>query len=678
MSFNLTADAMWSSFKDVMFTAFDQFVPIKSINNANNNGEIRRYPSYIRKQLNKKRMLWRICKSQPANELAKHNYRNAQLVCRRLLRKHALEKERRVLDSNDSGSFYKYVNKKLTRPSGVGSLLDKNGEIVSDNLSKANILNDYFASVCTTDNGKLPEFKNLVSDEVLIDTVTFTTENVLRCISKIKPKTSSGPDGLPAIALKNLRSCLACPLSELFTSFMSVGKVPSEWKSAIVTPIYKKGQPSACSNYRPISLTCTVCKIMERVIVLELSRYLRVNDLITSEQHGFLTKRSTSTNLLETLNDWTLAINNRRSVSTVYIDYSKAFDSVCHSKLFLKLQAYGITGNLLQWIKSLLTNRTQVTRVGCSVSNASEMPSGVIQGSCLGPLLFVLFINDVVTVFNDGVMCKLYADDIKLYCTINSNLDFNRMQSSIDALYNWSASWQLTFSVNKCASIIIGNQTVYPYSYNLHNDIIPAVIDIRDLGVHVDMNLKFNRHVELNAAAARKKIGLLFKCFTTRDPNILLRAYVTYIRPMLEYASTVWNPVYVGQLCKLESVQRIFTKRIPCLKHMTYNERLLALKLESLELRRLKLDLTMTYKIIFGLVDLSVNRYFVLRTNSSTRGHAFRIVPEKPNVNCRNYFFSLRITNVWNKLPNDIVNFNSLTAFKSSLDRVDFSLYVSF
>ena len=127
-----------------------------------------------------------------------------------------------------------------------------------------------------------------------------------------------------------------------FTSFMSVSKLPTEWKSAIVTPIYKKGQSSCCNNYRPISLTCTSCKIMERTIVLELTGYLRANNLITREQHGFLTRRSTTTNLLETLNDWTVAINGRHLVSTVYIDYSKAFDAVCHTKLIHMLRAYGV------------------------------------------------------------------------------------------------------------------------------------------------------------------------------------------------------------------------------------------------------------------------------------------------------------------------------------------------
>ena len=190
--------------------------------------------------------------------------------------------------------------------------------------------------------------------------------------------------------------------------------------------------------------------------------------------------------------------------------------------------------------------------------------------------------------------------------------------------------------------------------------------------------MKITLHINQLCGSARRKIGLLFKCFTTRNPLILTKAYTTYVQPILEYASVIWNPVYVGQIYQIESIQRHFTKRIMP-TDISYSDRLSQLKLESLELRRLKTDLIMLYKIIKGLVDLDFKQFLVLNLNMfNTRGHAFRIAPECATVNCRRHFFTQRVTNIWNSLPADIVNFENLNAFKVSLVNVDFSNFVSF
>ena len=162
---------------------------------------------------------------------------------------------------------------------------------------------------------------------------------------------------------------------------------------------------------------------MERIIVCEMLHYLRSYNLISKQQHGFLSRRSTTTNLLETINDWTLAIDNRNAISVVYMDFARAFDTVCRSKLCYKLSRYGITGNLLKWIQSFLTDRSQCTGVGQSCSDYVSLSSGIVQGSILGPLLFLMYINDNVDLFDSTCSCKLYADDIKVYSVINTKED---------------------------------------------------------------------------------------------------------------------------------------------------------------------------------------------------------------------------------------------------------------
>jgi hypothetical protein len=194
-----------------------------------------------------------------------------------------------------------------------------------------------------------------------------------------------------------------------------VGKIPDDWRRAVVMPIYKAGPPDDVSNYRPIALTSVFSKIMERVIASEVSGYFLQHGFISKQQHGFLSKRSTVTNLVETLNDWTLAVNTRKSVTVAYIDYKKAFDTVCHNKLFVKLSAYGIAGSLLSWIKDFLFNRSQVTQVGTERSSEKGLVSGIVQGSCLGPLLFLAYVNDVTDVLPSNCTTKLFADDLKLY-----------------------------------------------------------------------------------------------------------------------------------------------------------------------------------------------------------------------------------------------------------------------
>ena len=496
-------------------------------------------------------------------------------------------------------------------------------------------------------------------------------------LKRLKPKTSSGPDGIPSVALKNLGSSLATPLAMMFESFMSIGQVPNEWRSAIVTPLFKKGLPSMRTNYRPVSLTSVICKLMERIIASQLLEYLRSHGVISKQQHGFLARRSTTTNLLETLNDWTIALRDNNKISAVYVDYSKAFDTVTHPKLFQKLIAYGITGNLLNWIICFLTDRKQVTRVGESLSEEVYLKSGVVQGSCLGPLLFLLFINDVTTVLDSNTTCKLYADDVKLYSVVKTSTDAAVFQDNINRLKEWSDSWQLQISTTKCSSMNLARSDSNSFVFSLGDSKLPVAKSVKDLGVTIDNNLKYNCHINNIVAQARRRAGLLFKCFQTRNADVLARAFVVYIRPLLEYASNIWSPTQIGLIEQIESVQRRYTKRIDGLHSMSYSERLVTLNLESLEMRRLRADLITVYKLMFGLLD-SNETFFVVRGTNKTRGHPFKIILEHCDINIRKHFLTQRIANVWNSLPAFIINFDSFNSFKSSLDKVNLKIFTRY
>jgi hypothetical protein len=384
----------------------------------------------------------------------------------------------------------------LSNKKGVGALHASDGNVVIDDGQRANLLNNYFSSVCTADDGNKPSICRVVPDGASLDTVDFSPAKVLAAIKKLKYSKSGGPDGFLPYLFKRLAPALAEPLSLIYGSLMSVGRIPSEWAHAFVTPIYKGGNASDVSNYRPISLTSVACKLMERIISNDMLAYLRQHGAITKQQHGFLSGRSTSTNLLESINDWTIAIKNKKSVIVAYIDYSKAFDTVSHRKLLNKLVAYGISGCLLAWIAGFLSNRTQQTRVGSTLSNRpiANLISGVVQGSVIGPLLFLLFINDVVDLFaDDRCACKIYADDLKIYTNIELNDDASVLQSKLDELYKWSEQWQLSISNKKTNIMLISlhNNASNDFRFYIGGSPVNTVDKMKDLGVTVDSRLRF-------------------------------------------------------------------------------------------------------------------------------------------------------------------------------------------
>jgi len=195
--------------------------------------------------------------------------------CRQLIHKYEIKREQKVINNNNAGCFFRFVNRKLSCKSGLGALINDDGDIVTSDIDRANLLNDYFASMCTTDDGSKPAFDRVVEDDCNLDSIDFTPGRIYSVIRKLKASGAAGPDGFPPLLFKNLAGSLAEPLSLMFSSFMSIGQVPQEWKHAFVTPVYKSGSPSSVANYRPISLTCVACKLMENIVVANVFSYLR-------------------------------------------------------------------------------------------------------------------------------------------------------------------------------------------------------------------------------------------------------------------------------------------------------------------------------------------------------------------------------------------------------------------
>ena len=539
---------------------------------------------------------------------------------------------------------------------------------------KVELFNKYFASIFTQDDGKHPEFPQQVDNTTCLSIINFSQKDILDTLLRLPNKASQSPDGYPAIFLKTLANDITLPLSLLYESSMLTGQLPSIWKTAFVIPIFKKGKSSLCQNYRPISLTCMTCKVMESIISKQMKQYFLTNKIITKEQYGFLERRSTCTQLLSTLNLWSQAINNKLLTDTFYLDFSKAFDTVAHKKLIIKLEGYGIKFELLQWISSFLHGRTQSVSIDNVQSQHLQVNSGVPQGSVLGPLLFIVFINDIVNCLEDECHIKLFADDAKIFSSRNHSN--SNLQKTLNKIVTWAQIWQLRLAFDKCCVFSIGNTKVTNKSYSLQAIELTRVQQINDLGVLFAPNLKSSLHCAKISAKAKSGSYLIRKSFTSKDPALLLRAFNVYVRPLLETVSPVWSPYLIKDIKMIEKIQRDFTRYVCHAINYhghSYAERLQYLNMDSLELRRIRNDLTMLYKIVYGLVDLQLDELAHFVANKYTmRGNSMKLKSKLlGKSNLSRYQYINRVIPWWNNLPEHIVLSKTLQTFKHNLIKHD-------
>ena len=449
-------------------------------------------------------------------------------------------------------------------------------------------------------------------------------------------------------------------------------QVPDDWKTANITAIYKKGKRSDAGNYRPVSLTCIACKIFESIIRDNLMKHLLDNDLLSDQQYGFVKGRSTSLQLLKVLDDWSKILEGGGSVDTIYLDFKKAFDTVPHNRLIQKLRGYGIGDNIVRWIEAFLTDRTHKVTINGNTSKSAPVTSGIPQGSVLGPVLFILYINDLP----DNIKSKIYlfADDTKIYRQIIDDKDNEILQEDLDRLCEWSDKWLLKFHPGKCHVLDIGKPREN-YNYSLDNTILKHVNEEKDLGVTTDKQLKFRSHISEKVNKGNTIAGVIRRSFNDLNQINFTRLFTALVRPHLEYAQAVWSPYWERDIEVLENVQRRATKQVNGIQEKDYAERLRALKLPSLVYRRLRGDMIECYKLTNNLYDSKVSDILTLHQDkvempNRTRGHNKKLYVNKADRVVRRNSFAYRVTDTWNNLPYEVVNSSSLNIFKNSLDRL--------
>ena len=445
-----------------------------------------------------------------------------------------------------------------------------------------------------------------------------------KLLRNLKPNKAAGPDDLKPAVLKELHSEIAPILQKIFKASLNSGTLPDDWTKARVTPIYKKGDKAAASNYRPISLTCICCKLMEHIVTSNLVKHLNTNNILYDLQHGFREKRSCETQLVMLVEDLARSLQEGGGqTDLVLLDFSKAFDKVNHEKLLYKLHQYGITGNVLQWARGFLCHRTQTVVVDGDESSEVQITSGVPQGSVLGPILFLAYINDLPNHVTSKV--RLFADDTALYLSLNKQTNSNSLQQDLNNLLVWEHLWDMEFNPSKCQVIQISRaRRPLQTSYTLHGQTLENTPHAKYLGITITNRLDWTTHIDNIINKANRSLCFIKRNIKTKYQKTREMAYNTRVRPQVEYASCAWDPYVKHHINKIEMVRRR-AARWCCNDSSPYSsvsDMIDKLGWQTLQQRRSTSRLVMFYKIVYQLVAVDMLPCYSHPTRTSARHHS--------------------------------------------------------
>lgn len=438
----------------------------------------------------------------------------------------------------------------------------------------------------TSPNENLYPLASNVRSETL-NSINVRKEDKELIIKNLDPNKGSGPDQIPNIFLFNTYKSISVPLNIIFNRSLTESIFPKQFKNSNVTPIFKNGDKSDVTNYRPICLSNAISKIFERIVHTHLYKYLERE--IDMKQHGFMSNKSTLTNTMIYSDYISRTLDEGGELHAIYTDFSKAFDSVNFEILLAKLGSYGIQGNLINWIRDYLTNRTlRVIFVG-GKSFEFVPNAGVPQGSILGALLFNVFINDLGSLLNCEYL--LYADDLKLYRKITNHNDILCLQGNIDILDDWCSKNKISLNISKCKfiSFTLKHHGFDGEYYTIQGKKLEKVKCIKDLGILFDTKLKFEEHIKHITSKANRMLGFITR-ITKKFSNIncFHILYNSLVRPQLEYSSPVWSPYQKEFVDKIERIQKKYTRIYyyrERYEYQSYDQRLLRLEMPSLSYR---------------------------------------------------------------------------------------------
>ena len=452
-----SAEQFWAKFRTLTTELMRKYIPTRLIkgNKLKKPWIDKKVRSLIRRR---QKLFQRMRKTR--NETDVRKYRECKRILQKSERQSYWSYVNNIIEVGDQDSayqpkqkrFWSYIKSLRKDSSGIAPLKD-NGRLFNSPTDKANILNHQYHSVFTWEDpsSATPDPDGTPLPDM--DNITVTEQGVKKLLQKSNPQKATGPDMIPAQILRECSEELAPILTIVFNRTLQTGCVPEDWKQANVSAVFKKGQRYDPANYRPVSLTCLCCKMLEHIITSSIMKHVDHHQILSDCQHGFRARRSCETQLVTLINDLSSSLDRGDQTDMVILDFSKAFDRVPHKRLLRKLHHYGIRGHLHSWITSFLTGRSQKVIVEGSESESAPVISGVPQGSVLSPLLFLLFINDLPD--NIASNTRLFADDCIVYRTIRYHADQEALQEDLVRLAEWEDKWGMEFHPQKCSTLSV-------------------------------------------------------------------------------------------------------------------------------------------------------------------------------------------------------------------------------
>ena len=539
-----------------------------------------------------------------------HHFSHLRSECRRIGRGDYQNYVENVESSlhNDPSSFWRYV-KSMKGERGYPSTMHLGGNYSSDPSEICNIFAKHFSSIYSRNSVSNvdPSMSDIIYDGPSFDlgSLKFSVDEILRKLKVIKTNKGMGPDGVPPLFLRNCAEALTYPLFILFNKSVSTGEFPLKFKTGCVVPVFKSGDRSDVSKYRAIVKLPAISKLFEKLILDKLLPALP--NIIIPEQHGFMSNRSTVSNLF-ILQDYILGrFKENVQVDVIYTDFAKAFDLCQFDILINKCKKVGICNGFLKWLSSYLTGRSQCVKLRPFYSNMFSVLAGVPQGSHLGPILFLIFINDIgLNILHSHYL--LFADDLKLFRAVYSSSDCIKLQSDLYKIVHWCIQNDMSLNVDKCKVMSFSRRRrLVDFTYRISDSNINRVTLTTDLGVTFDSRLTFCPHIDHVVGKAFRLLGCMYRyCRSFNNLQSFRTLYCSNVRSTLEYASIIWSPQYAVHINRIEGIQRRFLDMVSYkfLKNEVSREDVASLVgLIPLESRRRSFDVLFLFKILNNLID---------------------------------------------------------------------------
>ena len=576
---------------------------------------------------------------------------------------------------NNPKEMWKSINQLIGKSSKTTNIpcIKVNNNILSNNNDIADALNTYFTKIGPDLSSQIPQNSNNFEEFIEPATSTFnfkniSTQEVKKVLNKLNASKSSGPDRIPVSLLKDSSEIIASYLTYIYNCSLLSGILPDDWKKARVSPIYKSGDKQECGNYRPISVLSVVAKIFEKLVGGQLNYYLKENNILTKFQSGFREGHSTTSSLLSSTNSWLINMDSGLINGVLFLDLKKAFDTVDHQILIRKLHLYGVKDNALTWFTSYLSGRTQVCRVNNTISSSKPVTCGVPQGSNLGPLLFLLYINDLPNCLKLSVPA-MYADDTNLSICGETAADIEKyLNDELENVHKWLSINKLTLNIDKTEYMIIGSRqriSKIPDDCQTKIEIgckeVKRVTSTKSLGVIIDDKLCWNEQIDGISTKASRAIGIIRRAKPYVKKDSLEVMYQSLVLPYFDYCSLVWSNC--NQTLK-DKIQRLQNRAARIIRPTgdTYDIRskdiLHKLGWSNLEERRISQTISYATRALHKKCPEGINEMFKVSNNEkyNLRSNDLMLMLSKPKTNAMKRSFSYAAAKIWNLQSNDDKN----------------------